>query len=149
MIYWDYSIKSQEKIYKAVYEKLKNFDFFQSLNFYVLPHMPQKFRGRVLYLPKPNNSKKLFNKYLRKINLLQGEWKQSETEFIKKFKSYFPKIDNIDIYIEPSLYGTIGSYDTKYGNSIYIYPRYDRKLIDIQKLLINALTTSCLTLKMI
>lgn len=140
MIYWNYSIENQTKIYKLVLEKLKNFDFFQSLNFYVLPHMPQKFRGRVLYLPNLNNNKKLFSKYIKKINLLQNEWINSEKELIKKLRRYFPKIDSIDIYIEPSLYGTIGSYDTKYNNSIYVYPRYDRKLMDVQKLLINALT---------
>lgn len=140
MVKWSYTLTNQDKIYNLVYQKLKNFDFFQNLNFYVLPHMPLKFRNRVIYFPKANNTRKLFKKRLNKIDKLQNEWIKSEPKFVKKIKTYFPKIDNINIYIEPSTYGTVGSYDTKYNNSVYIYPRYDRSLIDIQKLLINALT---------
>lgn len=140
MVYWNYTLENQDKIYALIYQKLKNFDFFQNLNFYVLPFMPLKFKNRVLYLPRKNNSNKLYLKFIKKINSLKKEWEENETELIKRLRSNFPKIDNINIYIQPSLYGTIGSYDTKYDNSVYIYPRYDRKLIDIQKLLINALT---------
>ncbi len=140
MIEWNYTLENQGKIYNLVYQKLKNFDFFQNLNFYVLPFMPQKFRARVIYFPANRNDKKLFTKNIKRVDKLKTEWTKSEDIFLKKLKFYFPKIDSISIHIEPSIYGTIGSYDTKYNNFIYIYPRYDRDLIGIQKLLINALT---------
>ncbi len=140
MIRFKFDIESQKDRYDAVKDKFKNKDFFQKLNFYVLPFMPEKFRSRVIYFPINRNDKKIYLKSIKKINKLQNEWVDSESVFLNKLRIYFPKIDDIDIYIEPSIYGTIGSYDTKYENSVYVYPRYDRKLVDIQKLLINALT---------
>lgn len=140
MVKWNYTLENQDKIYNLVYEKLKNFDFFQNLNFYILPFMPQKFRARVIYFPTDRDDKKLFTRSIKKIDRLKTEWEKSESNFIDKLRSYFPKVGGLNIYIEPSIYGTIGSYDTKYNHSVYIYPRYDRSLIDIQKLLINALT---------
>lgn len=140
MAKWNYTLENQDKIYNLVYEKLKKFDFFQNLNFYVLPFMPQKFRDRVIYFPLDRDDKKLFTRNIKRVDRLKTEWEKSEGNFFDKLRSYFPKVDELNIYIEPSIYGTIGSYDTKYNNSVYIYPRYDRNLIDIQKLLINALT---------
>lgn len=140
MVYWNYTLENQDKIYNLVYEKLKNFDFFQNLNFYILPFMPQKFRDRVIYFPINRGDKKLFTRNIKRVDKLKTEWKKTEGNFFDKLRSYFPKLNGLNIYIEPSIYGTIGSYDTKYNNSVYIYPRYDRSLIDIQKLLINAVT---------
>lgn len=140
MVYWNYTLENQDKIYDFVFEKLKDFDFFQNLNFYVLPFMPEKFRNRVIYFPKERNDKKLFLKQIKKVERLQKEWLEAERIFFKKLKFYFPKIESVEIYIEPSVYGTIGKYHIKQDRNILINPRYDRKLIDIQKLLINALT---------
>lgn len=140
MVYWNYTLENQDKIYNLVYQKLKDFDFFQNLNFYILPYLPEKFRARIIYIPTDRKDKNLFTRNIKKIDRLQAEWIKTEGKLFKKLKFYFPKIDTIDIFIEPSVYGTIGSYDTKYDNSIYIYPRTDRNLIEIQRLLINALT---------
>lgn len=139
MTKWNYTLENQGRIYKLVYQKLKTFDFFQQLNFYVLPFMPEKFRNRVLYFPIKQDDKNAYSKNVKKISRLEKEWRDSESNFFKKLRRYFPKVDNLNICIEPSIYGTIGSYDTKYNNSIYIYPRYDRDLTGVQKLLINAL----------
>lgn len=140
MIQFKFELNSQTDRYNAVKDKIKNKDFYQKLNFYVLPFMPEKFRDRVIYLPKECNYKKDYDKHLKKIQLLKKKWLLAEDKFINDLKKYFPKIRLLKIYIEPSIYGTIGSYNIKSKSSIYIYPRYDRKIIDIQKLLINALT---------
>lgn len=140
MITWSYTLDNQKNIHNYISEKLKSFDFFQNLHFYVLPFMPLKFRARVIYYPKAINIEKLFYKQKNKIKLKEHKWKLSEKKFLKKLAQFFPEVENLKIHIQPSLIGTIGSYEIKGTNCIYLYPRYDRKIISIQKLLINVLT---------
>lgn len=137
MITFNISLDIQSKIYDFVKEKLKT-GFYHKHKFYVLPFMPEKFRDRVVHLPTEFEPETIFKKHRQQLEILKMLWGKSESEFIQKLIKYFPKLNNIDIEINPSLYGTIGSYWIQ-ENKIILLPRYDRSLKAIQKLLINAL----------
>lgn len=137
MITWKLDIQSQKARYDEVKSKLKT-GFYQNLGFYILPFMPEKFRNRVVFLPETCEQEKILRKQKSRLNKLETDWKKSEKAFIKKLAGFFPKIASLDITVSPSFYGPIGSY--RLGNNrLTILPRYDRKLADVQKLLINAL----------
>lgn len=138
MITFKFELKEQEGYYKSVKEKLKT-QFYQNLHFYVLPKMPEKFRGRVVFLPEVCKPDKIYKKQRIRIENLGKEWKLTERDFLKKLKQFFPEINSVNILISPSLYGTVGSYHLK-ETEIVIKPRYDRKITGLQKLIITALT---------
>lgn len=139
MFTFKFDLESQKDRYNEVKDKIKNKDFYQKHNFYVLPFMPEKFRARVVFFPEKFEPEKIYKKQSLKIKRLEEDWKDCETEFIEKLSCRFPELNKVDVQIEPSLYGTIGSLNIV-GNKIFIYPRYDRKIISIKMLVINALT---------
>lgn len=138
MFTFKFELKKQGEYYKLVKDKLKT-QFYQNLHFYVLSFMPEKFRGRVVYLPVVCEPEKIYKKHKLEIDNLEKVWNKTKMEFIKKLKKYFPKLDSINIVVSPQLYGTIGSYRL-YDDKIIIKPRYDRNLVGLQKLIITALT---------
>lgn len=138
MITWSFSITSQKKRYKEVRKKLKS-GFYQNLKFYVLPFMPEKFRSRIVIFPNVCEPEKIYRKQKHRLNSIESNWYKSEPKFLKQVHKVFPKVHALNITISPSLYGTMGSYYLSKGK-IKLTPRYDRSLVDIQKLLITALT---------
>ncbi len=139
MFTFKFDLESQKDRYNEVKDKIKNKDFYQRHNFYVLPFMPEKFRGRVVFFPEKFEPEKIYKKQSLKIKKLEKAWESCETEFIEKLSTHFPELKNVDIQIEPSLYGTVGSFNIA-GNKIFIFPRYDRGLISTKMIIINALT---------
>ncbi len=138
MITFKFDIESQKDRYNEVKDKIKNKDFYQRHNFYVLPFMPEKFRGRVVFFPEKFEPEKIYKKQKNKIQKLESDFDKTSKEFYERLKAFFPEIDKVKIIISPSLYGTVGSY-TIADDKIFIYPRYDRTIIGIQKLIINSL----------
>jgi hypothetical protein len=138
MIKWEFSIEYQYKHYQIVKDKLKT-GFYQELRFYVLPFMPEKFRGRVVYLPMTCEPEKTYSKQKQKIKHLEEEWMQTQDAFTNLLSDKFPEMSKLAITISPSFYGTIGGYELQRGR-VLIKPRYDRTIVGVQKLLINALT---------
>lgn len=137
VIRWKFDIDWQKIRYKTVKDKLK-IGFYQTHKFYILPLMPEKFRNRVVFLPEKCEPEKIFKKQKIRLQKLERDWKKIELKFFNKVKTYFPDIEKVKIIILPSLYGPVGSYDLD-KNKILLFPRYDRKVEDIQKLLINSL----------
>lgn len=139
MLTFKFDLESQKDRYNEVKDKIKNKDFYQRLNFYVLPFMPEKFRGRVVFFPEKFGPEKIYKKQSLKIKKLEEDWGNCKTEFIEKLSIHFPELNKVDIQIEPSLYGTVGSFNIV-GNKIFIFPRYDRKVNSVKMIIINALT---------
>jgi hypothetical protein len=101
--------------------------------------MPEKFRNRVVFLPEQFEPEKVYVKHKTQIDKLKAEWDQTSGANLTKIKAEFPHMDDLEITVSPSLYGVLGSY--KLGNGkITLTPRFDRKVINIYHLLINALT---------
>lgn len=138
MFKFDFSLEGQKDKYDSVVSKIKKRDFYQLHNFYILPYMPEKFRGRVVFLPEKFEPEKIYQKQKHRIEKLEADWKQQESDFVKKLLKFFPKLSEIEITISPSLYGTVGSYWLG-ENSIRVSPRYDRSITGLQKLVITAL----------
>lgn len=138
MVTFKFDIEEQFENYKTVKNKLKTY-FYQDLKFYVLPFMPEKFRGRVVFLPKTCEPEKIYKKQKLRIDKLEKDWNMVKNQFLKKLKKIFPEIDSVNITISPQLYGTIGSYSLSKAN-IKVKPRYDRSILSLQGLIINALT---------
>ncbi len=141
MITWKFDLNRQTEYYNTFLKQITEKEIWQDLKYYVLPTMPEKFRGRVIFLPKVCEPNKIYIKQKFKINKLEVEWNKIQPEFEKKLKKYFPEIDTVNIILSPSFYGSVGWYGF-WDNSktILIRPRYDRKIVDIQKLIINAIT---------
>lgn len=140
MITWKFELDRQREYYETFKKQLEK-DVWHELKYYVLPTMPEKFRGRVIFLPKVCEPQKIHIKQKFRLNKLETEWNKIQPEFYIRLKSFFPEIDNINIIISPSFYGSIGWYGFwDNGKTILIRPRYDRRIIDIQKLVINTLT---------
>lgn len=140
MITWKFDINRQEEYYNSVKRQLER-DIYQELKYYVLPFMPEKFRGRVIYLPEICEPLKIYSKQKFRLSKLESEWNNSQAEFEKNIISYFSDLESVNVIISPSFYGSVGWYgfwDNE--KTILVRPRYDRKLIDIQKLIVNALT---------
>jgi hypothetical protein len=140
MITWKFDINRQEEYYNSVKKQLER-DIYQELKYYVLPFMPEKFRGRVIFLPRICDPQKIYIKQKFRLGKVELEWNKNIDEFEKKLKKFFPQIDTVNIVVSPSFYGSVGWYGFwDNGKTILVRPRYDRRLIDIQKLAINALT---------
>lgn len=145
MITWKFDFNWQKNRYKEVKEKLKT-GFYQNHKFYVLPFMPEKFRNRVVFLPEVCEPNVIYKKQRIKLQKLEAEWKNRELGFVKNIKNFFPKVKKLDIFVFPSFYGPVGSFEID-KNKIIIKPRYDRSVEAIQKLLVNALTNKYLVTK--
>ncbi len=140
MITWKFELDRQKEYYETFKKQLER-DVWQNLKYYVLPTMPEKFRGRVIFLPKKCEPNKIYIKQKFRLNKLEIEWNKIRPEFESKLKKYFPEIETVNIVLSPSFYGSVGWYGFwDNGKTILIRPRYDRRIIDIQKLVINALT---------
>lgn len=140
MINWKFELDRQKEYYETFKKQLER-DVWHELKYYVLPTMPEKFRGRVIFLPKVCEPLKIHAKQKFRLNKIESQWRDSQSEFEKNLKKYFPEIDSLNIVVSPSFYGSVGWYGFwDNGETILIRPRYDRKLIDIQKLVINSLT---------
>lgn len=137
MIAFKFDLEKQVEYYSNVKEKLKT-QFYQNLHFYILPTMPEKFRNRVVYFPETCEPEKIYKKHKRKIAQLEKLWKTKQKKFINKLIVFFPKLDSLNILVSPTLYDSLGSFEIN-NNKIIIKPRYDRSLIEVQKLVINAL----------
>lgn len=141
MITWKFDLEKQKEYYNTFLKQISEREIWQDLKYYVLPIMPEKFRSRVIFLPKFCEPLKIYFKQKTKLNRLEKEWNKAIPEFEIKLKNYFPEIDNIDIVVSPSFYGSVGWYGFwDNGKTVLVRPRYDRNLIDIQKLVVNALT---------
>lgn len=140
MFTFKFDLESQLDRYNEVKDKIKNKDFYQQLNFYVLPFMPEKFRGRVVFLPEKFEPELIFKKQKIKIQKLERDFNEIKDGFNQNLKEFFPEVDKLEIVISPSLYGTVGSYSIT-DDKIFIYPRYDRSNIGMQKLVINSLVS--------
>lgn len=134
---WKFDLKTQTQRYKKVKKTLAT-GFYQKLHFYVLPHLPPKFKDRVVFLPEEDNSKRLFGIHKKRVCKLEKKWKKEETSFLKKINKNFPKLKTFKVFICPTFYGTIGSYEID-KNNIFLFPRHDRGVKSIQKLFINTL----------
>lgn len=140
MITWKFELDKQREYYNTFKKQLER-DVWHELKYYVLPTMPEKFRGRVIFLPKVCEPQKIYIKQKFRLNKLETEWNKIQPKFYISLKKFFPEVDNIDIIVSPSFYGSVGWYGFwDNGKTILVRPRYDRRLIDIQKLVINALT---------
>lgn len=140
MITWKFELDRQKEYYDNFKKQLER-DILHELKYYVLPTMPEKFRGRVIFLPKVCEPQKIYIKQKLRLNKLETEWNKIQPEFYIKLKKFFPEVDNVNIIISPSFYGSVGWYGFRdNGKTILVRPRYDRRIIDIQKLVINALT---------
>ncbi len=140
MITWKFELDRQKEYFKTVKKQLKR-DVWHELKYYVLPTMPEKFRGRVIFLPKICEPQKIYIKQKFRLNKLETEWNKIQSGLYVRLKKFFPDVDNVDIIISPSFYGSVGWYGFwDNAKTILIRPRYDRRIVDIQKLVINALT---------
>lgn len=141
MISWKFDLEKQEQYYQTFKNLFKVDKTLLDLKYYVLPFMPKKFRDRVIFLPKTCEPQKLYSIHKLRLNKLEQEWNENQKEFEKKIIKYFPKLNSINIVISPSFYGSVGWYGFwDNGKTMLLRPRYDRKIIDIQKLVVNALT---------
>lgn len=138
MFNFKFDLESQIDRYNKVKDKIKNKDFYQRLNFYVLPFMPEKFRGRVVFFPEKFEPEKIYKKQKAKIQKLEKDFNKVKNEFHRKLKNFFPEIDKLEITVSPSLYGTVGSYNIE-GGKIKVFPRYDRTVNHLQKLIVTVL----------
>ncbi len=138
MFTFKFNLESQKDRYLNTQFKIKNRDFYQRLNFYVLPFMPEKFRGRVVFFPETFEPEKIYQKQKNKIQKLESDFNNIKSEFSKKLKEFFPEIETLDIAVSPSLYGTVGSYNIE-GDKVQVFPRYDRTVNNLQKLIVTAL----------
>ncbi len=140
MITWKFELDRQKEYYNTFKKQLER-DVWHELKYYFLPTMPEKFRGRVIFLPKLCEPQKIYIKQKFRLNKLETEWNKIQPKLYIKLKKYFPDIETINIVVSPSFYGSVGWYGFwDNGKTILIRPRYDRRIIDIQKLVINALT---------
>jgi len=159
-ISWKFSIEDQIDRYIESALKVRT-GFYQHHRFYLLPFMPEKFRNRVVFLPKTNfllnlktknqkikseDKKEILKvcenilwKQKGKINKLEGDFGKTKHNLIPKLISKFPKSKNLSVTICPSFFGSLGSYELEKGKN-EIMPRYDRKIKNIWQLLITALT---------
>lgn len=138
MFTFKFDLESQKDRYKEVKDKIKNNDFYQRHNFYVLPNIPEKFRGRVVFFPEKLDPETIYKKQKARIHKLKDDFNLIKNDFYKKLRGFFPEIDNLEIFISPSIYGTIGSYAIE-SNKISVFPRYDRRVSHLQKLIVTAL----------
>lgn len=140
MITWKFELDRQKEYYDTFKKQLER-DILHELKYYVLPTMPEKFRGRVIFIPKVCEPQKIYTKQKFRLNKLVAEWNKIQPEFYVKLKKFFPEVDSVEVIISPSFYGSVGWYGFyDNGKIILARPRYDRRLIDIQKLVINTLT---------
>lgn len=141
MITWKFDLEKQSEYYETFKNQLKVNNTWQELKYYVLPFMPEKLRGRVIFLPKTCEPQKLYSIHKLRLKKLEQEWNKNQNIFEIKLIKHFPELNSVNIVLSPSFYGSVGWYGFwDNGKTILIRPRYDRKLIDIQKLVINALT---------
>ncbi len=138
MFTFKFDLDSQLEAYNIVKDNIKNDDFYQKLNFYILPFMPEKFRNRVVFFPEEFEPEKIYRKQKVKILKLESEWNNQINDYSKKLSTCFPNLNDINIIISPQLYGTIGSYKLD-KNKITVKPRYDRNIVGLHKLVITAL----------
>lgn len=141
MITWKFDLEKQAEYYETFKNQLKVNKTWQDLKYYILPIMPEKFRGRVIFLPKTCEPQKLYSIHKLRLKKLEQEWNKNQNIFENKLIKHFPELNSVNIVLSPSFYGSVGWYGFwDNGKTILIRPRYDRKLIDIKKLVINALT---------
>jgi len=137
MIRFEFDLSEQQEQYKKTKKKIKS-GFYQNLQFYILPYMPEKFRNRVVFLPRVCEPEKIYKKQKAKIEKMKNDFESKKTDIEKKLKKYFPEIDGLEITITPKLYGSLGDYEIN-GQIIKICPRYDKSFNQACRLLITAL----------
>lgn len=141
MITWKFDLDRQTEYYNTFKKQVSEKEIWQDLKYYILPFMPEKFRGRVIFLPEVCEPQKIYIKQKSRLNKLGLEWNKNQKDFEEKLIKHFPKLNDVNIVISPSFYGSVGWYGFwDNGKTILARPRYDRKLLDIQKLVVNALT---------
>ncbi|MBP9817266.1 hypothetical protein KBC75_00730 [Candidatus Shapirobacteria bacterium] len=138
MIEWKFDIDKQKTEYDLIKSKVIN-GAYDELKFYVLPTLPQMFRNRVVFLPKFFDPEKIYLKQKYRMLKVGEKWNQECEWFESELIKYFPDRDKVVIEVSPVLYGPIGTFEVE-GKKIIVKPRYDRNVIAIQRLVINALT---------
>lgn len=138
MLTWKFELAKQEEYYKIFKHQLKR-EIYQELKYYVLPYMPVKFRGRVIFLPEKCDPQQIYIRQRIKLQNFKKAWLKELVGFENKISKYFPALKSVDVIISPSFYGSVGWYGFG-GKKIIVRPRYDRRVIDVQKLVVNALT---------
>lgn len=86
--------------------------------------MPEKFRGRVIFLPEEYQPAIIYTKHKKKIQQLEDKINNEQDKFIKNLLPYFPKVNSLNILISPSLYGSMGSFVVE-REKIIVMPRYN------------------------
>jgi hypothetical protein len=165
MIDWKFDISCQADIYLSCVDRIC-YGFYQNHRFYLLPDLPEKFRDRVVILPKTNFltkcklsatnklagnfskedkedilkfSKDIYQKQKNKLKKLESDFSHTYHMVIPRFNKLFPASEKLGITISPSLLGSVGTYRFE-NNKVFIHPRFDRKIQNIYKLIVNALT---------
>ena len=67
MINWKFELDRQKEYYETFKKQLER-DVWHELKHYVLPTMPEKFRGRVIFLPKVCEPQKIYIKQKFRLN---------------------------------------------------------------------------------
>jgi len=144
-ITFSYNKKIQSEYLEKVKKVVKE-GFYTELNFYILPELPEKFRDRVIFLPRYKNKTESIDiiksnelKYKIKIEKLINQLDKNKEKIEKFLYSTFSKINkNFKIQIYPVFFGSVGRYEIG-KNLIYIFPRFDRTLPQTIKLVVTAL----------
>ncbi len=137
MMHWDFSMLVQDEYYKDTLTNLKS-GRYQKMGFYILPYMPEKFRVRVVYLPKEKNFEEIYRKHKSEIEKLKISFDKEKSIFEEKVEDIFGEI-RLEIVISPQLTGSFGSFDID-EKRIVIRPRFDRNIVGLKKLIVRAIT---------
>lgn len=153
-ITWELDHSKQKHMLDLEIEEIMMGDYQRNRS-YILPYLPEKFRHTVLYLPKLKSftsplttdydlkelnefSNKHYRYYKKTFDQLVLDSKEMDKKFIPLADEYFPNAKDFEIIISPKYYGNLGDYDNT-QETVYIHPRYDRKLDQIYKLIVHVL----------
>ena len=161
---WALEDKYSIKVFQEVAQKIEN-GFQQERRFYILPHLPEKFRDRVVYFPYIES----YIKNIRRFNELknfenipdevQKDISQSYEPYKLSYNQKFVNLTNqsksvlrafeifcsknglnhkVTIQVYPVFVGSLGHYDMT-DSTIFIHPRFDRNITEIFGLILTVL----------
>lgn len=128
----------QGRYYTETIENLRE-GRYQRMGFYILPYLPEKFRVRVVYLPKERIFEEIYRKHKNEIEKLKTSLGEEKVDFEEKIIEVFGEID-VEIVVSPQLTGSFGSFDVE-ERKIVVRPRFDRNLVGVKKLVVRAITS--------
>jgi len=118
---------------------------YQDRRFYILENPDNKFKDRVLLIPKDfakthsyklNDLKDYATPYLSQLNKFNKKIKESLNIYTELLNSEFSVKELNKIQIKPVIWGTLGSISDDFS---FIYPRIDRNPTQVFHLLVNCL----------